>query len=107
MQIFHLKMNIMEKTIDKRIEHLEQVIQTLKSCTQPVDGHTDPGSITDCWNEVDDYIAAIASAAKKNVFDTWIACIDRQNGENHLTYDDMARQLGTNELYYLPKDNTL
>ena len=31
---------------------LRDVLSTLQRETRPIEGHTDPGSIQDCWNEV-------------------------------------------------------
>lgn len=37
-------------------DRLNELIKTLKMSVQPVDGHSDPGSIEDCWNELQDVI---------------------------------------------------
>ena len=37
------------------------IMHVLWSETQPIDGHPDPGAITDCWNEVFETISAIES----------------------------------------------
>lgn len=45
--------------MEERINHLKGTLSAIRSCTQPIDGHTDPLSINDCWNEVDDTIVEI------------------------------------------------
>lgn len=38
------------------VERLKQIANSIRLCTKPIDGHTDPESIQDCWNELN-YIA--------------------------------------------------
>lgn len=34
-----------------KLDDLRNILKALQSNTQPCDGHTDPNSIIDCWNE--------------------------------------------------------
>ena len=43
---------------------LIDILHVLRSETQPIDGHPDPGAITDCWNEVFETISAIENQGK-------------------------------------------
>lgn len=38
------------------VERLKQLANSIRLCTRPIKGHTDPESIQDCWNELN-YIA--------------------------------------------------
>lgn len=39
-----------------KIADFEKVLKAIRVCTQPIDGHTDPLSVNDCWKEVDDLV---------------------------------------------------
>jgi len=57
------------ETIDNKkliqdIKILDRVLNSIKLCTQPIDGHTDPNSIKDCWDEVSDTIASLKETIK-------------------------------------------
>src|SRR5215467_8020396 len=92
--------------IAERIKHLEDVLCSIKVCTQPVENHTDPKSIQDCWNEVEETIAAIKSRVKKDIFDTWGKAMARGRSETYFNYEQWSANIGTNEFKYLPADNT-
>lgn len=38
------------------VERLKQIANSIRLCTRPIKGHSDPESIQDCWNELN-YIA--------------------------------------------------
>lgn len=88
------------ETIDVRIEKLKQVLFSIRQNTQPVDGHTDPKSINDCWDSVGEILCEVESSAKLNIFITW-----RASKEGFINYDELTLKLGTNNLKYLVKDN--
>lgn len=46
----------------RTLSDLERVLAAIRLCTHPVDGHTDPKSIDDCWNEVTDAIDNLKNA---------------------------------------------
>lgn len=41
------------------IEDILDLIRVLRSETRPIEGHTDPNAIQDCWNELEDKIKEI------------------------------------------------
>lgn len=44
-----------------KIKKLKENLQAIKLCTQPVDNHTDPNSISDCWNTVKETLEELES----------------------------------------------
>lgn len=93
---------LMEHIIDKRFKRLEMALDAIRLCTQPVDGHTDPLSIQDCWDEVNDYLNAIKSISKRNVYIAWITA---KSNEYRVNYDQLQQHLGTFGLKYIQSDN--
>lgn len=55
----------------ERIESLKSVLESIKSCTQPIDGHTDPNSLMDCWNQVDSDILALTALCEEMEREKW------------------------------------
>lgn len=49
----------------EKIKDLKRVLNSLRLCTQPCDGHTDPNSIDDCWNWVEEIINDIEKSNEK------------------------------------------
>lgn len=48
-----------------KLEQLKQLLQAIKACTNHVDNHSDPNSINDCWNSVDDILSELESLKKR------------------------------------------
>lgn len=42
----------MNENLANNIEHLRGLLTAIQAETTPIDGHDDPGAITDCWYEV-------------------------------------------------------
>jgi len=42
--------------LDKKDDHLLKLLRTIRSETRPIEGHTDPKAIQDCWSEVEQII---------------------------------------------------
>jgi len=38
------------------MRELKDYLQTIKEETQPINGHTDPGAVEDCWRQVFDIV---------------------------------------------------
>lgn len=47
------------------IKTLKSTIESLRLCTQPIDGHDDPASISDCWNTVEEIVSCMESNLKE------------------------------------------
>lgn len=54
------------------LKELNRILETIKSNTQPCEGHTDPNSIQDCWNEVFEGINDIENMIES--LKNWNAC---------------------------------
>jgi len=52
----------MKKDID--IIGMRQALHALRVCTRPIEGHDDPGSIDDCFNELQEQINIIDAYLK-------------------------------------------
>lgn len=48
---------------------LGQLIDTLRNESRPIDGHTDPGALTDRWNDVLESVLILEKAADLAYFD--------------------------------------
>lgn len=43
-------------------EYLLDLLETIREETRPIEGHTDPGAIQDCWDEIIERIEKIAQS---------------------------------------------
>ena len=43
-------------------EDLLDLIETIREETRPIEGHTDPGAIQDCWDEILERLEKIAKS---------------------------------------------
>jgi hypothetical protein len=41
------------------LDSIRKVLDAIRQETVPMDGHSDPGAIIDCWRSVDDYLSEI------------------------------------------------
>lgn len=55
----------MEMTLIQKIERVQGLQQSIERCTQPVDGHTDPLSINDCWNWMRELLSEIKDESEQ------------------------------------------
>lgn len=46
---------------------LHELIHSIRVCTQPLNEHTDPLSIDDCWNELDDMLTKLGNTFKEQL----------------------------------------
>lgn len=46
-----------------------KILETIKGETRPNEGHTDPGAIEDCWNEVFEYLTDLNRKMDKAIND--------------------------------------
>ena len=49
----------------QKIKQLQDLQKTLEGCTRPVEGHSDPSSINDCWNWMRELISEIKDEDEK------------------------------------------
>jgi hypothetical protein len=49
--------------------HLYEVVHALRTCTVPLNEHTDPLSNEDCWNEVNDLLDKLGASFKEQLVD--------------------------------------
>lgn len=69
---------------------LIQLLITIQNETCPIDGHTDPGAIHDCWNEVFDTIKAKEqeiNELKTMLNDVKVHNMAMENGEINMTIE--------------------
>lgn len=50
-------------TDEKNPNFLLDLIETVREETRPIEGHTDPGAIDDCWDEIIERIEHIAKSS--------------------------------------------
>jgi hypothetical protein len=51
-----------EAMSNNSIEILKSVLQAIQGETSPIDGHSDPGALLDCWNEAWERIEEVKKA---------------------------------------------
>jgi len=51
---------------EKIFEEVWEIARVIRNETRPVDGHTDPKAIIDCWNELEDRIKEAIRLARQD-----------------------------------------
>lgn len=80
---------------------LHNLLKTIKACSQPCDGHTDPKSMDDCWNWAWERIEKLTAHADK--IDLLLPTVNKMHNaqaerivyyRNEFTENAIAHELG-------------
>ena len=66
---------------EKIFEEVWEIARVIRNETRPVDGHTDPKAIIDCWNELEDRIKEAIRLARQDERRRVIRIIEKEKRE--------------------------